>query len=243
MGAYKRFGNVRATAEHVGMPKSTFARSTTSPRCETKSSLLAIPIVVMVSFGLFGCVRAAPTAVEPSHNISAAERYRRAERLQLLLQEQNRQYQHCEEQGYGKNWCSCVSTRIGIELVESTEAIEACDQRGARYEFGRSDDGSYTMLNPKVQRDREDTLNCRDFENGGEAQRAYLTNGGPERDPHNLDADGDGKACEYQSLRAMPHHGAKQATNPTSSTGSRCHWVRGYTRRNGTRVQGHQRCR
>jgi hypothetical protein len=42
-----------------------------------------------------------------------------------------------------------------------------------------------------------DTLDCEDFDNRDQAQRAYdqaqTTN---DLDPHNLDEDGDGQACE-----------------------------------------------
>ena len=35
-----------------------------------------------------------------------------------------------------------------------------------------------------------------DFHNRERAQRFFLRHGGPARDPHGLDSDGDGKACE-----------------------------------------------
>ena len=37
---------------------------------------------------------------------------------------------------------------------------------------------------------------CGDFRTQEEAQRFFEAAGGPERDPHRLDADGDGRACE-----------------------------------------------
>ena len=37
---------------------------------------------------------------------------------------------------------------------------------------------------------------CGDFSTQAAAQRFFINNGGPQRDPHRLDADGDGKACE-----------------------------------------------
>lgn len=40
---------------------------------------------------------------------------------------------------------------------------------------------------------------CSDFSTWREAQRFYKRHGGPQRDPHRLDADRDGIACE--SLR------------------------------------------
>jgi hypothetical protein len=38
---------------------------------------------------------------------------------------------------------------------------------------------------------------CRRFATADEAQRFFLANGGPERDPHGLDPDGDGFACGW----------------------------------------------
>lgn len=40
---------------------------------------------------------------------------------------------------------------------------------------------------------------CSDFSSWKQAQRFYKNHGGPQRDPHRLDADRDGIACE--SLR------------------------------------------
>jgi Excalibur calcium-binding domain len=38
---------------------------------------------------------------------------------------------------------------------------------------------------------------CSSFASSAEAQRYFLLNGGPSNDPHNLDGDGDGFACEW----------------------------------------------
>ncbi|PKM17828.1 MAG: hypothetical protein CVV11_17120 [Gammaproteobacteria bacterium HGW-Gammaproteobacteria-15] len=46
-----------------------------------------------------------------------------------------------------------------------------------------------------------------------------------------LDKDGDGIPCEY----------AQKTYKPQSS--GNCHWVSGYTRKNGAYVKGHMRCR
>jgi Excalibur calcium-binding domain len=37
---------------------------------------------------------------------------------------------------------------------------------------------------------------CPDFGSQGEAQRFFIANGGPSSDPHKLDRDNDGIACE-----------------------------------------------
>jgi hypothetical protein len=44
--------------------------------------------------------------------------------------------------------------------------------------------------------------NCSDFENWRDAQEFYLAAGGPATDPHRLDRNGDGVACE--SLPGVP---------------------------------------
>ncbi|WP_371738919.1 excalibur calcium-binding domain-containing protein [Alcanivorax quisquiliarum] len=48
-----------------------------------------------------------------------------------------------------------------------------------------------------------------------------------------LDADGDGRPCEWGRNTS--------ATRP--SGGINCYYVGGYTRKNGTYVRGHRRCR
>ena len=48
----------------------------------------------------------------------------------------------------------------------------------------------------------EDTYNCSDFATWSEAQSFYESEGGPSSDPHRLDRDGDGVAC--QSLPGAP---------------------------------------
>ncbi|RWR28847.1 excalibur calcium-binding domain-containing protein [Sinirhodobacter populi] len=42
-----------------------------------------------------------------------------------------------------------------------------------------------------------DDKNCSDFSTPAEAQRFFLAAGGPLSDPHGLDRDGDGNACEW----------------------------------------------
>src|SRR5690606_23168554 len=39
--------------------------------------------------------------------------------------------------------------------------------------------------------------NCSDFMTSAQAQRFFLAAGGPHRDSHDLDRDGDGFACEW----------------------------------------------
>jgi hypothetical protein len=46
-------------------------------------------------------------------------------------------------------------------------------------------------------RDRD----CSDFRTQRQAQRFFKKQGGPREDPHNLDSDNDGKACEHLPRR------------------------------------------
>lgn len=61
---------------------------------------------------------------------------------------------------------------------------------------------------------------CDDFSTGASAQRFFLASGGPSSDPHNLDADGDGRACEWRSqsswiLANAPSSGSTNFRTPT----------------------------
>ena len=63
----------------------------------------------------------------------------------------------------------------------------------------------------------KDTHNCSDFDTWSEAQSFYESEGGPESDPHRLDRDGDGIAC--QSLPGAPGDGgASSRTENTAPT-------------------------
>ena len=53
-------------------------------------------------------------------------------------------------------------------------------------------------------------LNCSDFTTWREAQDFYLAEGGPSEDPHQLDRDGDGTAC--QSLPGAPDDDQETST-------------------------------
>ena len=56
--------------------------------------------------------------------------------------------------------------------------------------------------------------NCSDFETWAEAQAFFEAEGGPESDPHGLDRDGDGIACE--SLPGAPSQESRRARRPIS---------------------------
>lgn len=61
----------------------------------------------------------------------------------------------------------------------------------------------------------KDTHNCSDFDTWSEAQSFFESEGGPDSDPHRLDRDGDGVAC--QSLPGAPNSDSTSdsSANPT----------------------------
>lgn len=71
-------------------------------------------------------------------------------------------------------------------------------------------------------------MNCDDFQNSAAAQKFFLRNGGPWSDPHDLDRDGDGLACEWgthlmrvSQTRLVPAPPRYQAYAPICHTGPR----------------------
>ena len=71
--------------------------------------------------------------------------------------------------------------------------------------YARSEAVSPSASSPRDDKD------CSDFATAGEAQRFFIANGGPHRDPHGLDGDGDGNACEWgKALQS-----SAQSTSPS----------------------------
>ena len=76
----------------------------------------------------------------------------------------------------------------GVEACDGAQiGVRSAAQLGvARYTRSGDDTGL-------MGQDRD----CVDFGAAAEAQRFFLASGGPARDPHDLDGDGDGLACEW----------------------------------------------
>lgn len=51
-----------------------------------------------------------------------------------------------------------------------------------------------------IIKNRFSSAECRKFQSPDDAQRNFLANGGPEKDPLNLDPDGDGFACKWSPV-------------------------------------------
>ena len=69
---------------------------------------------------------------------------------------------------------------------------------------------------PAPAPESKDTHNCSDFETWSEAQSFYESEGGPGSDPHRLDGDGDGVAC--QSLPGSPNKERDPTPTAVSAT-------------------------
>lgn len=132
------------------------------------------------------------------------------------------------------------SDLVALQLIE-LELISRGELRSAAQYVG----GRTTSLIGKPRYDRtsqsgstqsratgRDTYNCRDFPTGAAAQRAFLQGGGPVHDPNNLDADGDGFACEWGTdiaqiattqRRAINRAAARTTSARTYSSARRCY--------------------
>lgn len=67
-------------------------------------------------------------------------------------------------------------------------------------------------------------VDCSDFPSSAAAQKYFLASGGPSSDPHNLDGDGDGLACEWgKAARKAFTYRAPTYRAPSYTTGRTCY--------------------
>lgn len=90
----------------------------------------------------------------------------------------------------------------------------------AQYGLSRYSRSSHTQMASRTA-----DKNCEDFPSTGAAQRYFLAQGGPHLDPHNLDGDGDGLACEWgKTIRLVAaRHMKKAQTAYRPRSHSRCY--------------------
>ena len=85
--------------------------------------------------------------------------------------------------------------RIEIEVENSTNYSEYVNvARFARDTKNKKGEKIYTRLSLSIY---DNWNECSKFKTKDEAQRKFLTDGGPYEDRFNLDPDGDGFACEW----------------------------------------------
>ena len=69
---------------------------------------------------------------------------------------------------------------------------------------GRRADVGAPVTAARWPRDNSTRGNCAAFASPAAAQQAFISNGGPQRDPLGLDPDGDGRVCGWTPAQAEP---------------------------------------
>ena len=93
-----------------------------------------------------------------------------------------------------------LSLLTSLGLYEHAEAV-SCRRRCEDEDTRRDERRCLRRCRRRRDRDGNDDrvrgdVNCSDFDTQREAQRFFEDEGGPQRDPHGLDGDNDGIACE-----------------------------------------------
>ncbi|MED3962847.1 excalibur calcium-binding domain-containing protein [Niallia taxi] len=79
--------------------------------------------------------------------------------------------------------------KAAAEKAKAEEEAKAAAEKAKAEEEAKVSNLAYDPFGP----DR----NCTDFSTGAEAQEFYIAAGGPSSDPHDLDRDNDGNACDW----------------------------------------------
>lgn len=95
-------------------------------------------------------------------------------------------------------WINQEYTRSALELA----AVEAeLGRRGETHSsqsyLGKRTSSAYGRRLYARSTSTVSDRDCSSFRDAASAQQFFLANGGPASDPHNLDGDGDGFACEW----------------------------------------------
>ena len=90
---------------------------------------------------------------------------------------------------------AAAAQRITIEPGELPEIVAGVNI--AAYARTTTHDVGDRFVRRRGNSVRDHSRMCRRFDNDDDAQRNFLANGGPQKDPLNLDPDGDGFACDW----------------------------------------------
>jgi len=195
------------------------------------------PLFLVVSLACFGCSPAIHQVVD---NMSSAERseWLSAQSESILCS------------GHSRQWAS-EETKSMIEAELFSRQVFSCPNSVLGESSLALSKQSYSRSTSPVQstENTKNDKNCSDFSSASIAQKFFLAQGGPLIDRNDLDRDGDGLACEWgtelmsrlEAQRRNLNRRPKPTRAPTIS--SRCHYVSGYRRKNGSYVRGHRRCR
>ncbi len=134
-----------------------------------------------------------------------------------------------DQQSSTSLWLLQGTTQSATELLHAeAELASRGETRSGPYYLGRRSAaavGTSRYSRTAVNSDR----NCGDFNSSLAAQTFFLAAGGPVSDPHGLDRDGDGFACEWgtrvqqlaRSGRAVTRTPRRPRYTPTCYTGPR----------------------
>lgn len=114
-----------------------------------------------------------------------------------------------------------------IMLIEAELAARGQLQSGTRF-VGQKTAGTVGRSVYGRSEARSGDKDCSSFSSAAEAQRFFLLVGGPARDPHGLDRDGDGNACDWGSTLRRSASSYRPVVAPRASvsravSSSRCY--------------------
>lgn len=122
---------------------------------------------------------------------------------------------------------SCVGLSACVETPSSATALTPSEAVAVR-SFNPNDASGVGVARfsrpanaPRVDAGLD--RNCADFASDFEAQQFFVNNGGPARDPHDLDRDGDGYACEWGTELRQRAAAAERQAAAVRAAASRCY--------------------
>lgn len=161
------------------------------------------PALIVYAIVLTGCAATTPEAIGPRVDSASTESLWQAHRDPNL-------------------------TPLQLAFVEAELASRGATSSGTSF-IGRKTASAYgksLYVRGGATSTASGDRDCADFASSWQAQRFFLDSGGPLSDPHNLDRDGDGLACEWGATLRTTSRKTRAATpvrtRPVYS-GSRCY--------------------
>ena len=122
-----------------------------------------------------------------------------------------------------------TSSPLELAFVEAELGARGQTSFGTRY-LGQETASAYgrSLYSRNTSGAVTGDKNCSDFSGAAAAQKFYLAAGGPVSDPHNLDRDGDGFACEWGATvsnihKAKSYRPAASTRRSSGYSSSRCY--------------------
>lgn len=125
----------------------------------------------------------------------------------------------------GVLWIDQQYTTSALELavIEAELGVRGETHSGSRY-LGKRTMAAYGRRLYSRAINSNSELDCSDFPSSAAAQKFFLAQGGPASDPHNLDGDGDGLACEWGAkLRQVSRKAKSYQSRRIRSYSSKCY--------------------